>query len=168
MLGDDANRDYSAKLRSFNAFAEPEIRALIGGLGLKAGMHVLDAGCGTGEALSWLSSAVEPSAGVVDPSADGGGVTGSPSVASGPNTTDIAWLQLLIAMNERLLPVFDLVASRSGDPAVQLYASVARRRRTEAATSAARCCRTSMPSRAAYCSFTAWRTTTCCSRTARC
>jgi len=65
MLGDDANRDYSAKLRSFNAFAEPEIRALIGGLGLKAGMHVLDAGCGTGEALSWLSSAVEPSGSVV-------------------------------------------------------------------------------------------------------
>jgi len=50
--------------------------------------------------------------------------------ASGPNTTDIAWLQLLIAMNERLLPVFDLVPSRSGDPAVQLYASVARRART--------------------------------------
>jgi len=53
-----------------------------------------------------------------------------PAAASGPNTTDIAWLQLLIAMNERLLPVFDLVPSRSGDPAVQLYASVARRART--------------------------------------
>ncbi|WP_179266226.1 DUF305 domain-containing protein [Asanoa hainanensis] len=39
-------------------------------------------------------------------------------------------MQLLIAMNERLLPVLDLVPSRSGDPAVQLYASVARRART--------------------------------------
>ncbi|GIF78028.1 DUF305 domain-containing protein [Asanoa siamensis] len=38
-------------------------------------------------------------------------------------------MQLLIAMNERLLPLFDLVPSRSGDPAVQLYASVARRAR---------------------------------------
>jgi len=52
-----------------------------------------------------------------------------PAAASGPNTTDIAWLQLLIAMNERLLPVFELVPSRSGDSAVQLYASVARRAR---------------------------------------
>ncbi|SNT44668.1 Uncharacterized conserved protein, DUF305 family [Asanoa hainanensis] len=61
------------------------------------------------------------------PSAAG---SGDGSVATGPNTTDIAWLQLLIAMNERLLPVLDLVPSRSGDPAVQLYASVARRART--------------------------------------
>jgi SAM-dependent methyltransferase len=65
LLGDNADRDYSAKLRSFNAFAEPEIRALIRGLELKPGMHVLDAGCGTGEALSWLSSEVEPSGSVV-------------------------------------------------------------------------------------------------------
>ncbi|MEV0721052.1 DUF305 domain-containing protein [Asanoa sp. NPDC050611] len=54
---------------------------------------------------------------------------GDPAAGSGPNTTDIAWLQLLIAMNERLLPLFDLVPSRSGDPAVQLYASVARQAR---------------------------------------
>src|ERR1700729_824519 len=60
LLGDSADRDYSAKLRSFNAFAEPEIRALIRSLDLKPGMHILDAGCGTGEALSWLSSEVQP------------------------------------------------------------------------------------------------------------
>jgi SAM-dependent methyltransferase len=64
-LGDSSERDYSAKLRSFNAFAEPEMRALIASLGLKPGMHVLDAGCGTGEALSWLWSEVEPSGRVV-------------------------------------------------------------------------------------------------------
>jgi SAM-dependent methyltransferase len=61
LLGDNAERDYSAKLRSFNAFAEPEMRALIRKLELKPGMHVLDAGCGTGEALSWLSSEIAPS-----------------------------------------------------------------------------------------------------------
>jgi SAM-dependent methyltransferase len=65
LLGDNADRDYSAKLRSFNAFAEPEIRALIGRLDLRPGMHILDAGCGTGEALGWLSSEVAPSGSVV-------------------------------------------------------------------------------------------------------
>jgi SAM-dependent methyltransferase len=65
LLGDNSDRDYSAKLRSFNAFAEPEIRALIRSLELKPGMHILDAGCGTGEALSWLSSEVAPSGRVV-------------------------------------------------------------------------------------------------------
>jgi ubiquinone/menaquinone biosynthesis C-methylase UbiE len=65
LLGDNSDRDYSAKLRSFNAFAEPEIRALIRSLGLKPGMHILDAGCGTGESLSWLSSEVAPSGRVV-------------------------------------------------------------------------------------------------------
>ncbi|GAA1885759.1 DUF305 domain-containing protein [Asanoa iriomotensis] len=62
--------------------------------------------------------------------ASGGPASGDGAAdGAGPNTTDIAWLQLLIAMNERLLPIFDLVPSRSGDPAVQLYASVARRAR---------------------------------------
>lgn len=65
LLGDDAGRDYSAKLRSFNAFAEPEIRALIRGLQLKPGMQILDAGCGTGEALSWLASEVGPAGSVL-------------------------------------------------------------------------------------------------------
>jgi SAM-dependent methyltransferase len=65
LLGDSTDRDYSAKLRSFNAFAEPEIRALIRSLELKPGMHILDAGCGTGEALSWLWSEVQPSGSVV-------------------------------------------------------------------------------------------------------
>jgi SAM-dependent methyltransferase len=65
LLGDNAHRDYSLKLRSFNSFAEPEIRALIRDLGLKPGMHILDAGCGSGEALSWLWSEVQPCGSVV-------------------------------------------------------------------------------------------------------
>jgi SAM-dependent methyltransferase len=38
---------------------------LIRSLELKPGMHILDAGCGTGEALSWLSSEVGSSGSVV-------------------------------------------------------------------------------------------------------
>jgi len=65
LLGDNISRDYSAKLRSFNLFAEPEIRLLIRSLKLKPGMHVVDAGCGTGEALTWLAGEVGPSGRVV-------------------------------------------------------------------------------------------------------
>jgi SAM-dependent methyltransferase len=65
MLGDTPLRNYSEKLRLFNAFAEPELRSLIAGLGLAAGMQVLDAGCGTGEALHWLWEAVKPAGAVL-------------------------------------------------------------------------------------------------------
>jgi SAM-dependent methyltransferase len=65
LLGDSASRDYSSKLRAFNAFAEPELRQAIGALNLAPGMHVLDAGCGTGEALSWLHELVAPNGTVV-------------------------------------------------------------------------------------------------------
>jgi ubiquinone/menaquinone biosynthesis C-methylase UbiE len=56
-LGDTAERDYTRKLQRFNAFAEPELRQAIASLNLQRGMHILDAGCGTGEALCWLSEA---------------------------------------------------------------------------------------------------------------
>jgi SAM-dependent methyltransferase len=59
-LGDTPERDYSRKLRMFNAFAEPELRAAIDSLDLVPGMRVLDAGCGTGETLGWLAAAVTP------------------------------------------------------------------------------------------------------------
>lgn len=60
LLGDTAARDYSDKLSKFNAFAQPELRGLIRSLNLKSGMHVLDVGCGTGEALNWLLDEVSP------------------------------------------------------------------------------------------------------------
>jgi SAM-dependent methyltransferase len=60
LLGDTARRDYTRKLRLFNDFAAPEIRLLVADLKLAAGMRVLDAGCGTGEALQWLHEAVCP------------------------------------------------------------------------------------------------------------
>lgn len=65
LLGDTAARDYSRKLKLFNAFAQPELRQAIASLELKPGMRILDAGCGTGEALTWLSSVVEPDGSVV-------------------------------------------------------------------------------------------------------
>jgi SAM-dependent methyltransferase len=65
LLGDTTARDYSDKLSKFNAFAQPELRGLIRGLDLKSGMHVLDVGCGTGEALNWLLGEVSPSGRVV-------------------------------------------------------------------------------------------------------
>jgi SAM-dependent methyltransferase len=65
LLGDTMARDYSHKLSKFNAFAQPELHGLIRGLDLNSGMHVLDVGCGTGEALNWLLGEVSPSGRVV-------------------------------------------------------------------------------------------------------
>src|SRR3954471_20306295 len=49
LLGDSAERDYSAKLRHFNAFARAELKHLIAGLEVGPATRVLDVGCGTGE-----------------------------------------------------------------------------------------------------------------------
>ena len=65
LLGDTSARDYAAKLQLFNSFAEPELRAAIASLALSPGLRVLDAGCGTGEALAWLAEAVRPGGAVV-------------------------------------------------------------------------------------------------------
>ena len=65
LLGDTSARDYSRKLRLFNSFAAPELQRAIASLTLTAGMRVLDAGCGTGEALQWLCDAVAPNGTVV-------------------------------------------------------------------------------------------------------
>ncbi|HEV2270710.1 MAG TPA: class I SAM-dependent methyltransferase [Steroidobacteraceae bacterium] len=65
LLGDTAERDYSRKLRLFNAFAEPELGQAIRRLELRDGMRLLDAGCGTGEVLQRLRNAAGPRAEVV-------------------------------------------------------------------------------------------------------
>jgi SAM-dependent methyltransferase len=65
LLGDTRGRDYSLKLHLFNSFAESELRQAISGLELRPGMRVLDAGCGTGEALAWLLGEVAPDGSVV-------------------------------------------------------------------------------------------------------
>ncbi|WP_406311487.1 DUF305 domain-containing protein [Streptosporangium sp. NBC_01639] len=44
-------------------------------------------------------------------------------VASGFNATDTAWLQLMIPMDERTLPLLDLGAERGHDPAVRRLAA---------------------------------------------
>jgi SAM-dependent methyltransferase len=58
LLGDTPARDYARKLSLFARFAAPELRQAVAGLGLTHGMQVLDAGCGTGEALQWFRDAV--------------------------------------------------------------------------------------------------------------
>lgn len=65
LLGDTPSRDYAGKLQWFNAFAEPEIRQAMASLDLEPGMRVLDAGCGTGEALRWLADEVGPEGAVI-------------------------------------------------------------------------------------------------------
>jgi SAM-dependent methyltransferase len=65
LLGDTPLRDYARKLSLFNSFAEPELRALIASVGLSPGMRILDAGCGTGEALPWLLDEVGSSGSVI-------------------------------------------------------------------------------------------------------
>ena len=58
LLGDSIARDYAWKLKLFNAFAAPELKVAIASLALREGMWVLDAGCGTGDALPWLAERV--------------------------------------------------------------------------------------------------------------
>jgi len=60
LLGDSAGRDYSAKLRHFNAFAQAELKHLIASLDVRPGSRVLDVGCGTGEAVGWFTELVGP------------------------------------------------------------------------------------------------------------
>jgi SAM-dependent methyltransferase len=65
LLGDSAARDYAHKLKLFNSFAAPELRTALESLKLVPGMHIVDAGCGTGETLEQLCQAVAPDGWVV-------------------------------------------------------------------------------------------------------
>ncbi|GAA2186207.1 DUF305 domain-containing protein [Micromonospora lupini] len=71
---------------------------------------VLVAGCGTGSPGAAPPTAVPPTAAPV---------VATPSNASSAGAfspTDIAWLQLTAAMTQRLLPVLELVPTRTTDP----------------------------------------------------
>ncbi len=65
LLGDTPRRDYAEKLKLFNAFAQPELRQAIDALSTPPGSTVLDAGCGTGEALGWWRASMRGSGLVV-------------------------------------------------------------------------------------------------------
>ncbi len=64
------------------------------------------------------------------PAPSGAATPTAPAVAPTPNGTDVAWLQLLIAMNERLVPVLALAPGRAADPALARRAGAARASRT--------------------------------------
>ncbi|MET7373416.1 DUF305 domain-containing protein [Micromonospora arida] len=85
---------------------------------------LLVAGCGAGPRDA-ASTATPP---VTAPPA----TTAPTPTGTAFNPTDIAWLQLTVAMTERLLPVLDLVSARTTDPAWrQTAAQVATARRAD-------------------------------------
>jgi SAM-dependent methyltransferase len=105
-LDDGPHRDYSGKLRLFNLFARPEIRAMIGGLGLAAGMRVLDAGCGTGESLVLFQAEVAPAGTVVGIELSSAHASASQAIAAGMQVSQGDLMTIAIAPAE-----FDLIWS---------------------------------------------------------
>lgn len=95
-LGDHPQRDYARKLQLFNAFAGPDLQALMSAAGVKPGMHVLDAGCGTGETLERLAGIVGPGglAVGVDLSAPHIAASASNAIRTGQLQADVARLPL--------------------------------------------------------------------------
>lgn len=68
-------------------------------------------------------SAAPPVAGPGTPTSASPAATTHTSRSASPfNGTDIAWLQLTVAMHERVLPMLDLVPERTADPAVRRLA----------------------------------------------
>lgn len=130
LLGDTTARDYARKLRLFNSFAEPELRQAIASLGLEPGMRVLDVGCGTGEALGWLTASVGAQGLVVGLDLSTAHVTAARAAAS-PQT---AVLQANLLRPPLAAGSFDLVwgvntVNHLRDPlaGVRLLASLLRR-----------------------------------------
>ncbi|MEU4551898.1 DUF305 domain-containing protein [Micromonospora violae] len=82
---------------------------------------LLVAGCGAGSrdaARTATPPATAPPATAAPTTAPPATVASTPTGTAGSfNPTDIAWLQLTVAMIERLLPVLDLVPARTTDPA---------------------------------------------------
>ncbi|MDG4810624.1 DUF305 domain-containing protein [Micromonospora sp. WMMD1120] len=80
---------------------------------------LLTAGCGGGPPDATSTAAPPPATSTTTPAT--GSATGAGAGATPPppsfNPTDVAWLQLTVAMTERLLPVLDLVPGRTTDPA---------------------------------------------------
>jgi SAM-dependent methyltransferase len=107
LLDDTPARDYSRKLRLFNAFAAPELRRAIRALELEPGGRVLDAGCGTGEALGWLADELRPGGAVVGVDLAAAHVAAARS-AAGP---DVQVLQGDLLALPATLGSFDLVWS---------------------------------------------------------
>ena len=97
LLGDTPQRDYAEKLKMFNAFAQPELREAIDALSMPAGSRVLDAGCGTGEALGWWHASM----------CDGGMVVGMDmSTAHVRAARETAPAPVLIVQSDVLGPPF--------------------------------------------------------------
>jgi uncharacterized protein (DUF305 family) len=60
------------------------------------------------------------------PAASASPAGGTSAPAGGFNGTDVAWLQLTIAMNERILPVLDLAVDRAAAPGLRPFAAATR------------------------------------------
>ncbi|SCG55470.1 protein of unknown function [Micromonospora echinaurantiaca] len=67
------------------------------------------------------SDAAAPAGTASGGTASGGGASGGAAGAFNP--TDVAWLQLHVAMTDRMLPVLDVVPAGTGDPAWRLLAA---------------------------------------------
>jgi SAM-dependent methyltransferase len=113
LLGDTIARDYSRKLKLFNSFVAPELRQAIASLGLTQGMRVLDAGCGTGEALQWLCDAVAPHGTVVGIDLAAAHVSAARTASSGQARSSGQVIVLQADVRQPPLPPhsFDLVWS---------------------------------------------------------
>ncbi|SIM81444.1 DUF305 domain-containing protein [Micromonospora cremea] len=73
------------------------------------------AGCAAG---SPDAAGTTPPSATAPPAATRPSAAASPTGTAGPfSATDIAWLQLTVAMADRLLPVLDLMPARTTDPA---------------------------------------------------